>query len=229
MIDYPGKISCVIFTRGCNFTCPYCHNPGLVKNKSIESNNISDYLLKIDNIIDFLIKRKNFLDAVVISGGEPCLQKALNSFIRKIKKLGYLIKLDTNGSNPEVIESLLCEDLIDYIAMDIKTSLDLYNKYITMDFNITKIQNSIDLIMHSSINYEFRTTCIKPVVDEKSIIKILESIKGAKKYVLQKCVAGKNVLNPEFMKNNAELYEYDQLNNFKKIALNMVETCILRA
>ena len=233
LIDYPGKISAVIFFKGCNYRCPYCHNKDLVFGPGpiapVSTPNPNTNVVDESFVLSFLEKRKKFIDGVVLSGGEPTLAKSLVRICQTIKSLGFLLKIDTNGSYPDVLENLMYHNLIDYIAMDIKTSLDLYNKYITMDFNITKIQNSIDLIMHSSINYEFRTTCIKPVVDEKSIIKILESIKGAKKYVLQKCVAGKNVLNPEFMKNNAELYEYDQLNNFKKIALNMVETCILRA
>lgn len=230
MIDYPGKISCVLFTCGCNFHCPYCHNPSLVKkDESLIKQLSNDKKLDKNNILEFLNKRKNFLDAVVITGGEPTLQKDLKAFLYEINKIGYLVKLDTNGSNPDIIEELIHEDLIDYIAMDIKTKNEYYNEYITSNFNPDRIKSSIDLIMNSGINYEFRTTCVKPVVDESIIQGILYLIKGAKRYVLQQCFVNENVLKPDFFEKKTQFFDIYELEMLKNKALNVVKDCIIRA
>ncbi|MBU3949854.1 MAG: anaerobic ribonucleoside-triphosphate reductase activating protein, partial [Proteobacteria bacterium] len=200
LIDYPEKISCVLFTSGCNFACPYCHNPQLVKNNP-------NVCIKETEIFDFLESHKNFLDGVVISGGEPTIHDDIHFICKKIKAMGYSVKLDTNGSNPEVIKSLIDEELIDYIAMDIKTDPCRYSYFTTSGFDYVKILSSIQIIMDSKIKYEFRTTSVKPFVDVSVIEKISRIIAGANRYVLQH-FHNNNVLMPEFFNTkNQELTE----------------------
>jgi pyruvate formate lyase activating enzyme len=193
LIDYREKISSVVFTKGCPFRCPYCHNRDLVlenpKNKVLES-----------QIFNFLKERKGKIDGVVISGGEPTIQEDLLEFIKKIKTLGFLVKLDTSGINPNVLEELLKNNLLDYIAMDIKNSFEKYKKTIKVPIDMKKIKESINLILNSPIDYEFRTTLVDGLHDEEDILKMAKKIKGAKLYVLQEFIPN-NTLNPEFQKN----------------------------
>ena len=221
MIDYPGKISSVIFTSGCNFHCPYCHNPSLVKNFEIKN--------QIDKkvIIKFLKKRKLIIDGVVISGGEPTLQKELPDFCKEIKDIGYSVKIDTNGSKPEIIKYLIENKLIDYIAMDVKTVPELYNKYITRSFNPDNIIKSIKTIMNSSINYEFRTTCARPVVDEEILMEIVKLIKGAKLYTLQKFTMDHTILYPDLFANIKDNYSEFEIRHFQSKMAMYVEKCIV--
>ncbi|MBU1181586.1 MAG: anaerobic ribonucleoside-triphosphate reductase activating protein, partial [Proteobacteria bacterium] len=190
LIDYPGKISCVLFTSGCNFACPYCHNPDLAKNNPPLSLNETE-------ICAFLESRKGFLDGVVISGGEPTIHNDIESVCKNIKALGYPVKLDTNGSRPLVIKKLLSAGLVDYIAMDIKTDPALYSFFAKYDCESADILSSIKTIMNSAIDYEFRTTCVKPFISRPVIEKISGIIKGASLYVLQH-FQNKNVLDPDF-------------------------------
>ena len=222
LIDYPKKISCVIFLSGCNFDCPYCHNPELAKGRSQGSVFLSE-----DLIYDFLESRKGFLDGVVISGGEPTLQKGLISFCEKIRLIGYPVKLDTNGSRPEVIKELIDKDLISYIAMDIKTDLLHYFSLIKDDCSPDNILSSIRIIMESEIDYEFRTTCIKSLVDEKIIESISHLINGSKLYALQR-FSKTEVLHPEFFKNNFNIFQDDELMQLKSVASRWVNKCIVR-
>ena len=152
LVDFDGHISATIFTSGCNFACAFCHNSSL-----IPTNND---LLKIDDIFNFLQKRKNMLDSVCITGGEPTLHKDLPEFISKLKDMGYLIKLDTNGTNTEMIQYLVENKLIDYIAMDIKNDIDKYTPIIGLQTNERNIKKSIEYIMSCELDYEFRTTLI---------------------------------------------------------------------
>jgi pyruvate formate lyase activating enzyme len=168
LMDYPGKIAAVIFTQGCNFRCGYCHNPQLVLPELFLSNPEFASL----NILSYLKERKSWLDGVVVSGGEPTIHKDLPLFLKEIKDMGYSVKLDTNGSNPFILEQIIKENLVDYIAMDIKTVLDsnTYSKLIGIsnaDFIIENIIASIYLIKQSNLDYEFRTTKIpnEQVVD----------------------------------------------------------------
>lgn len=180
MIDYPDKIAAVVFTQGCNFRCGYCHNPDLLEKKEGISSN--------QYIIDFLKTRINKLDAVVISGGEPTLQKKLIPFIKEIKELGFLVKLDTNGTNPELIRELIDEKLIDYIAMDIKAPMDKYESICSVKINQEAIKKSIEILLEKQIPYEFRTTVIKEQLDFSDFNSIGELINGADSYYLQKFV-----------------------------------------
>ncbi|HPA13804.1 MAG TPA: anaerobic ribonucleoside-triphosphate reductase activating protein [Desulfobacterales bacterium] len=221
LIDYPGKLSCVLFISGCNFYCPYCHNPDLVKGTPTAP-------LSEKSFFDFIQKRKGFLDAVVISGGEPTLYKELFPLCRKIKQAGYPVKLDTNGSRPEIIETLIGENLIDCIAMDIKTEPTRYPTWIQTNCNPATILSSIRIIMESGMDHEFRTTCIKPLVDEQVIESVSRLIKGAMRYALQKFRNLSEVLRPEFFLENAFLIDDDELLYLKSIAESWVEKCIVR-
>lgn len=173
-VDFPANISAVIFTNGCNFDCWYCHNKGL-----LSLNNKPKY--NFDEIYQFLKSRKNFLDGVVISGGEPTLQKDLEEVVDKIKELGLKVKLDTNGTNPRMLQKLLPK--LDYVAMDIKNSLENYGK-ITSNPNIERIKESVEILKNSSIDYEFRTT-YSPDITFEDFEKIGELIEGARAYYLQ--------------------------------------------
>ena len=222
LIDYPEKVSCVLFLSGCNFDCPYCHNPQLVKGclKAFP-------FMNGEGIYSFLERRRAFLDGVVISGGEPTLDKDLVNLCQKIKEMGYPIKLDTNGSRPDIIEKLMNENLVDYIAMDVKTDLFHYTPFIQKDLDPALIMKSIAAIMTSAPDYEFRTTCVRPIVDEKIIENIAQTIGGAKLYVLQPFRHGE-VLHPEFFKGQVTGYDNDQMTALQSIAAPWVEECIVR-
>ena len=185
-IDYPDKICTVYFVGGCNFRCPYCHNSSLV-------NNIGD---KIDEseIFEFLKRRKKFVDAVCISGGEPTLQPDLFNFISKLKEEGFWVKLDTNGTNSEVLKDLLDHNLLDYIAMDIKAPFEKYSEVAGTKVDIETIKTSIEIICKSSIDYEFRTTVSKELLTKGDILNIGKMLEGSKKYCLQNFRDGEDVL-----------------------------------
>lgn len=221
LIDYPGKISCVLFLSGCNFACPYCHNPDLAR--GCLAANINE-----NSVYDFLESRREFLDGVVISGGEPTLQKDLIQLCRKTKQMGYPVKIDTNGSRSRVIQTLIDEDLVDYIAMDIKTDPTCYSPLIKKEYNTENIIASIRIIMESKIDYEFRTTCIKPFIDADVIESISRLISGAKLYVLQKFRNNTEVLRPEFFNGNECGCSDEELMHLKSIAKPWVKRCIVR-
>ncbi|MBW1650468.1 MAG: anaerobic ribonucleoside-triphosphate reductase activating protein [Deltaproteobacteria bacterium] len=219
LIDYPGKISLVIFIAGCNLKCPYCHNQILIKG------DFTPY--KENTIINLLKERINFTQGVVISGGEPTLYNKLEELCLKIKNLGYPIKLDTNGTNPDKIEKLLKKKLIDYLAMDIKTAPNLYAPIFQEKAEPKKIIESIKLIKTAQIPYEFRTTCSKKIINGDIIEKIAQLIAGANLYALQLFNA-KEPLNPEFFKDIRKNYDKKDLLNFKSIAEKTVKKCIIR-
>ena len=193
LIDYPGLISAIIFLQGCNFKCPYCHNPELVAPLLFQP------LIKENEVLDFLDTRKGKLDAVTITGGEPTIQDDLALFIKQIKKMGFAVKLDTNGSQPQVIKNLLDEKLLDFIAMDIKAPFEKYKNVVKVPVNADLIKESIRLILKSKIPYEFRTTVVESQLEEKDILQIGKMIAGAKHYILQKFVPTKT-LDKRFLK-----------------------------
>jgi len=178
-VDYPGKIATVLFTPGCNFDCYYCHNRHI-----IEPGYTPDKEYSAEEILDFLSKRKGLLDAVVISGGEPTLQPGLKDFMLSLREAGFLVKLDTNGTKPGVIEDIIRSDAANYIAMDIKSPFYMYDAICGVRVNKEAIAASIKVIMESGIDYEFRTTVI-PQISAENIIEMAEMIRGAKSYVLQ--------------------------------------------
>ena len=222
LIDYPGKISSVIFLSGCNFDCPYCHNPDLAKGCLPDAAELDS-----PNICRFLEQRRGFLDGVVISGGEPTLDDNLVEFCASIKQLGYPIKLDTNGSRPRILKQLIDNGLIDYIAMDLKTDPILYASYIKPNCNPDPILTSIRHVMQSGVDYEFRTTCLKPIITPQTIENISLLIQGARLYALQR-FRQQQVLHPEFFRNNKHAYSDEELMQLKCIAEKSVANCIIR-
>jgi pyruvate formate lyase activating enzyme len=193
LVDYPKKIACTIFIYGCNFRCGFCHNPELVTEKN-------ENIFSEKEILDFLEKRKKYLEGICITGGEPLLTLEKN-FLREIKKLGYLIKIDTNGSFPEKLKEIIDEELVDFVAMDIKSSKERYKEFINADINLEKIEESIRLISKLE-DYEFRTTVIENMHDleeMKKISKWLNSLIGKpKKYSLQAFKNSGKVLDEKF-------------------------------
>ena len=191
--DYPGKIAAVLFTPGCNLDCFYCHNRQLLQ-PSAQNN-----ALHMEGILGFLQKRKAFLDGVVITGGEPTLQQDLEECIQRIRDIGYPVKLDTNGTRPQILQKLLQEKLLAYIAMDIKAPLSRYEEICRTQVHLSDIQESIQLIQESGIEYEFRTTCI-PQLNRKDIQEIVSLIPGAKRYALQQYRRPQVDIGPEWFK-----------------------------
>ncbi|MDF1591538.1 MAG: anaerobic ribonucleoside-triphosphate reductase activating protein [Desulfobacterales bacterium] len=222
LIDYPGKISCVLFTTGCNFSCPYCHNPQLARGCMDDATTLDE-----QTVYGFLERRKGFLEGVVISGGEPTLQSDLAAVCEKIKQMGYPVKLDTNGSRPQVIKRLLDDALVDYIAMDIKTDPFSYNPLIQKDFNPSSLLESIRLVMSATVEYEFKTTCIKPLVDATVVENISRLISGAPLYALQQCQPA-DVLSPEFFRQHDRCYNERELMSLQSIAQPWVGECRVR-
>lgn len=216
LLDYEGKIACTLFLNGCNFMCPWCHNSSLI---SFEGDEVD-----LDEFYLYLEKRKNILEAVCISGGEPTLNPNLKKIIRRIKNIGYLVKLDTNGTNPQVLRELINEKLIDYIAMDIKNDENNYPKTIGLEhINFKNIKESINIIMNSNIEYEFRTTLVKELHTEENIINIKELIKGANKYYLQKFILRESCLNQSL--NEIDI---NTANHYKNILSDSIKNVYLR-
>ena len=179
LLNYPDLVSATVFTNGCNFLCPYCQNSALVLDAK------DNELIPEEEVLDYLKERRKLLDGVCVTGGEPTIQKDLVEFIRKIKDLGLKVKLDTNGSHPEVIKELLDLGLVDYIAMDIKTVFSKYNEVANRKVDTDALRSSIELIKNSNIDYEFRTTVVKAFVSYEDLIFILDYL-NCKKYYLQK-------------------------------------------
>lgn len=212
-IDYPEKIACIVFTQGCNFRCGYCHNPELFENK--------EPVLSVPAFFEFLNKRKGKLDGVVITGGEPTLHgKDLIEFIKEVKSLGFLVKLDTNGTHPDVLQELLNENLLDYIAMDIKAPLAKYKTITQTDIDTKIIKKSIDMIMNSGVDYEFRTTIVKSQLSVEDLRQIGELIQGAKRYYMQKFLATK-ILDETLM--SEESYTDEEFKNIRTILEEYVD------
>lgn len=216
LLDYPEKVACILFTMGCNFRCPFCHNASLVRAE--EKPQITE-----EEVLAFLKKRKGVMDGVCISGGEPLLYEELGDFIRKVKSLGYSVKLDTNGSFPERLKSLVREGLVDYVAMDIKNSFDNYDKTTGIKTDLNNIKESIDFLMSGAVRYEFRTTLVKELHTYENMESIGKMIKGAKRYFLQNFKDSGDVL----CENMHPLTE-DELENMEQIAKKYVPNTICR-
>ena len=210
LIDYSPYSSCVVFIGGCNFRCPYCQNPKLVINVDEQPT------LTEDEIFKFLETRKEWLDAVVITGGEPTLYKELKPFIESIKSMGYKVKLDTNGTNPELLKKIM--PMLDYIAMDIKAPLDMYDNVTQIKTNTDNIKKSIKLIKTKAKDYEFRTTIIKDFFKGDDVIKIGEILKGSKKYTMQQFRQNMPILDESYKK--VKPYTKEELEKFKTVLDN---------
>jgi len=218
LIDYPGKTSAIIFTRGCPFRCPYCHNPELVTSPTQKE-------IDVEGIYSFFEKRRTQLDAVTITGGEPTVHRDLPQFIRRIRDLGYLIKLDTNGTNPVMLATLLDERLIDAVAMDIKGPLQCYADIVCMPVRLDDLRRSITLIIEAAIPSEFRTTVVQGMLDEQDFEEIGKMIAGAKKYFLQRFLPTKTIQR-DFM--NRQSPTLDELSVFQRIMRGYVAQCEIR-
>ena len=183
LLDYEDKVSVVLFSQACNMRCPFCHNGEAILGASKEDE------IDFNEILDFLKTRRGLIDAVVFTGGEPTLESDLKVKIKAVRNLGFLIKLDTNGTNPEIVESLLDEGLVDYVAMDIKNCPSLYAETTGLKYiNIENIKKSISIIMKKAPDYEFRTTLVKEFHEKMDYQEFLNLIKGAKRLYLQKFV-----------------------------------------
>ncbi len=192
LIDYPKHLSAIIWTVGCNFRCPFCYNRELVFGGAS--------LTPEKEIINYLKKRQGILEALTITGGEPTLQKDLKDFIKKVKKLNYLIKIDTNGTNPNILKELLDENLIDYVAMDIKASKGKYSVLAGTEVNLKNIEKSVKIIKKQAPDYEFRTTIVPDLLRKKDIIDIAEWLKGSERYILQQFQKPSDLINKNFNK-----------------------------
>lgn len=217
LLDFPGKVACTVFLGGCNLRCPFCHNAEL----AFEScgDEISE-----EEFFKFLEKRKGVLDGVCVSGGEPLLCDEIIPFLKKIKDKGFAVKLDTNGCFPEKLEVVIAAKACDYVAMDIKNSLQEYGKTVGIQsFDTSGVEKSIEILKTSGIDHEFRTTVVKGLHTEKSIEDLSGLIKNERKYFLQAFVMSDRV--PD---NNLEEYTKDELENLLKIAQRNVPDAVLR-
>jgi pyruvate formate lyase activating enzyme len=221
-IDFPGRISCVLFLSGCNFHCPYCHNPdlarGLAGGAAAED---------IDQVHAFLASRRSLLEGVVISGGEPTLHADIHALCESVRALGYPVKLDTNGSRPDVLRELLANGLVDYIAMDIKTAPQCYAPVFQSAGSPAAICRSIEIIMDAAPAYEFRTTCVRPIIDEAVIAVIARTIAGADRYVLQH-FENQRLLAPSFFAHTDPAIGPRRLLGMKAVAQRWVKRCSIR-
>lgn len=216
LLDFPGRVAAIVFTSGCNFRCPFCHNSALVLDKA---ENLDE-----TEILEYLKMRRGVLDGVSISGGEPLMQKGLIPFLRKIREIGLEIKIDTNGSFPSVLRDLIDEGLIDYIAMDVKTSIKRYPELTGCDQNtVEKIKRSIDIIMSSGLEYEFRTTVVREHHTKSEIAQITELISGAEKYFLQTYKDG-----DENLMSGMSAYSQAEMDSLAAVAAPFVKTIMVR-
>jgi len=224
LIDFPGTIACILFTQGCNFICPYCHNPDLIASPQKRAGDFYDE----NKIFEFLEKRKGFIEGVVITGGEPTLQKDLLLFCKKIKDMGYKLKLDSNGTQPQVLVKLFKDKLVDFISMDIKTSLENYHLVLPGKFDTAKILESTRILIDKAPAYEFRTTCSRPFVSKKIMNDIGKMIKGASKYILQKCSRDVSVLDPDFLTPDKNFFSGKEMLELQETINKYVATSVVR-
>lgn len=193
LLDYPGVVACTVFTAGCNFRCPFCHNAMLVLPEQIDDECLTD-----DEVFGFLKKRRGVLDGVAVTGGEPLLHADMPEFLARVKELGYKIKLDTNGSNPELLSEIIKNKLIDRVAMDIKNAPEEYARTIGLEsFDIAPVERSKEMLLSGETDYEFRTTVVKGIHTKESLIGAAKWIEGAKEYYLQQFKDSGNLILPD--------------------------------
>ncbi len=221
LIDYPGKLACTVFLSGCNFRCSWCYSPELVLPEKIEEQPEFERSF----FFDFLDKRIGKIDGVVICGGEPMINEDLPQFAKEIKERGFFVKIDTNGSRPEMLKILLRDGLVDYIAMDLKVPLERYQEVAGEAVDMDKIKESIDIVKNSGIEYEFRTTLVPGIHKEEDVSVMAETIKGADSYFLQNFLPEKT-LEKGFLKRKP--FTEKELESFKKVAEPFVKKCKTR-
>ena len=216
LLDFPEVVSCIVFTKGCNFRCPFCHNASLVKG--------SDEEISQEEVLSFLKKRQGLLDGVVITGGEPLLNPDIIGFLSEIKDMGYKIKLDTNGSNPKLLKEIVSKGLADYIAMDIKNSPEEYISATGVDKFSGETGESKDFLLEGKIPYEFRTTVVKGIHTKESILSLAKWIEGAEKYYLQQYKDSGEILNPEGLSS----FSNEEMEEFLKIVSPYTKSSFIR-
>lgn len=229
LIDFPGYLSAIIFTKSCNFRCHFCYNPMLVfAEGENELKNIGEgpSLIPEEDLFLFLKDRAGKLDGLVISGGEPTLQHDLKDFIIKVKDLGYKVKLDTNGTNPEKVLDLIENKLLDYIAMDLKAPFNSYEKVVNVKTDMEKIKKSVKILLEGNLPYEFRTTVVPGLLDENDILKMSEDIAGARLWYLQKFKSDINLVNNNFKDKNP--FTDEDMKEMVKIGSKLVKECLFR-
>lgn len=216
LLDYPGKTACTVFTEGCNFRCPFCHNASLVKCRAQH--------IPADEFFSFLKKRQGLLDGVCVTGGEPLMHPDIEDFLAQIKELGYSVKLDTNGSFPEKLKSVVSKGLCDYVAMDIKNSKSKYlaTAGVTRDI-LADIEKSVSFLLSDAIDYEFRTTVVSPLHDHSDFYEIGNWIKGAKRYFLQNFIDSGDLLS-----DGMQAYTKEQLESFALVLQGFVPNVVVR-
>ncbi len=215
LIDYPGKISAVVFLGGCNFRCPFCHNRELVLDyESLDT-------IPEDEVLQFLEDRKDWLDGVVVSGGEPTLWKELPGFLERIKALGYPVKLDTNGTNPKMLKEVVAKGLVDYIAMDIKGPESSYERICGTNVEFSKIRESIEVIIKSNAKHEFRSTILPSLHTREDVLAMARMVAGGEKFYLQQ-FRPRNTLDPEF--NKVKPFEEKEMRELRDLCREYVET-----
>ena len=221
LVDYDGYISCTIFLGGCNFRCPFCHNSALVT--GLDENNSNNEYISLESILSYLDKRKGIIQAVCVTGGEPTINQDLKEMLLEIKKRGYFIKLDTNGTNYMMLKDLLEEKIVDYVAMDVKNSLNKYNLTTNSNIDINIIKQTIDFFINSDYDYEFRTTLVEEFHNEEDIQEMASLLKGAKKIFLQKFINSENCIDKS-------LHEvcFDKATKYKDILNKTIKNVNLR-
>ena len=219
LLDFPGHVACTVFTSGCNFRCPFCHNASLVTHMGENP----EY--RVEDILNTLKKRTGILEGVCITGGEPTLMPGLEEFMRQVKDLGFLVKLDTNGTNPEMIKRLIASGAVDYIAMDIKNSKENYS--ITAgtaeDFDMSSIEESVRILMSGQVDFEFRTTVADPLHQTEDFVKIGEWLRGDEKYFLQKFVNSGDIIG-----RGIEAYSDEKMREFLSVVKVFLPNAQLR-
>ena len=220
LLDYPGTVACTVFTAGCNFRCPFCHNAMLVLPEQMESDYLTD-----GEVFDFLRKRRGVLDGVAVTGGEPLLHRDMPEFLSRIKELGYKIKLDTNGSNPALLREIVEAGLVDRVAMDIKNAPESYAETIGFErFDIAPVEQSKNFLLEGSVDYEFRTTVVRGIHTKESLIGAAKWISGAKEYYLQQFKDSGSLV----MGEGLSAYDEKQMHELAEAVMEYVPTVEVR-
>lgn len=220
LLDYPGVVACTVFTAGCNFRCPFCHNAMLVLPEQIDNECLTD-----DEVFGFLKKRRGVLDGVAVTGGEPLLHADMPEFLARVKELGYKIKLDTNGSNPELLSEIVKNKLVDRVAMDIKNAPEEYAQTIGLkSFDFAPVERSKEMLLRGDIDYEFRTTVVKGIHTKESLIGAAKWIEGAKEYYLQQFKDSGNLI----LQDGLAAYDEKQMHALADAVRDYVPTVEVR-
>ncbi len=218
LLDFPGVVACTVFTVGCNFQCPFCHNASLARGNSPDA-------IDTQEVLRFLKKRQGVLEGVVVTGGEPLLQHDIAAFLKEVKALGYAVKLDTNGTNPELLAALVSESLVDYVAMDIKHAPEKYALAAgRTEPLMDAIARSKELLLGDAVDYEFRTTVVKGIHTREDLVALAQWITGAKRYYLQQFQLSADILSPEGLSE----FDKDEMTAMQKAVAPYVEQVFLR-